>query len=232
MVVLGRGKTGSLVAEVGRERGHQVQSVASSDNKDAAWLKAENLGAIDVVIDFTTPYAVLGNIEAVAKAGKPMVVGTTGWYGDMQRVRELVEAAGTGFVFGANFSYGVNLFFNILKAAAPALAHGYSGHITERHHLQKKDAPSGTAVAMQRILQSDTVRITSEREGDVTGMHTLELTSAGDRIVLMHDAKSRRTFAEGAVLAAEWIAGRTGCYDFKDVFDQLPATSYQPPAKL
>ena len=100
----------------------------------------------------------LANIEAVVRSGKPMVVGTTGWYGEMQRVKALVEAAGTGFVFGANFSYGVNLFFQILKAAAPALAHGYSGHITERHHIHKKDAPSGTAVAMQRILQSDAGR--------------------------------------------------------------------------
>ena len=150
-----------------------------------------------------------------------MVVGTTGWYSELARVRELVRVAGTGFVFGANFSYGVNLFFQILKAAAPALAHGYAGHVTERHHVHKKDAPSGTAVMMQKILQSERVSITSEREGDVTGLHTLELDSAGDRIVLTHEAKSRRTFAEGAVRAAEWIAGREGCYDFKDIFGEL-----------
>jgi len=221
IVVLGCGKTGALVAEVARERGHQVQTIASTDNKNATWLTPENLRATDVVIDFTTPHVVLANIEAVVGSGKPMVVGTTGWYGEMQRVCALVEAAGTGFVFGANFSYGVNLFFQILKAAAPALAHGYSGHITERHHVHKKDAPSGTAVAMQRILQSEGVGITSEREGDVTGTHTLELTSPGDRIVLTHEAKSRRTFAEGAVLAAEWIVGKTGCYDFRDIFTEI-----------
>lgn len=221
IVVLGRGKTGGLVAEVAAERGHLVHTVTSAENKEAAWLKPENLRATDVVIDFTTPHAALANIEAVVRSGKPMVVGTTGWYGDMQRVKTLVEAAGTGFVYGANFSYGVNLFFQILKAAAPALAHGYSGHITERHHVHKKDAPSGTAVAMQRILQSDLVGITSEREGDVTGTHTLELTSPGDRIMLTHEAKSRRTFAEGAVLAAQWIVGRQGCYDFKDIFAEL-----------
>jgi len=218
--VLGSGKTGALVAEVARERGHQVQTIASTDNKNATWLTPENLRATDVVIDFTTPHVVLANIEAVVGSGKPMVVGTTGWYGEMQRVCALVEAAGTGFVFGANFSYGVNLFFQILKAAAPALAHGYSGHITERHHVHKKDAPSGTAVAMQKILQTG-VGITSEREGDVTGTHTLELTSPGDRIVLTHEAKSRRTFAEGAVLAAEWIVGKTGCYDFRDIFTEI-----------
>ena len=224
LLVLGRGKTGSLVAEVARERGHRVHSIDEVDNPDASWLTSENLQEFDVVIDFTAPEAVLANIEACAGAKKAMVVGTTGWYAEMERVCSAVERAGTGFVFGANFSYGVNLFFQIVRAAAPALAHGYTGHVFERHHIHKKDAPSGTAVAMQRVLEQASgvrVDITSEREGDVTGTHTLELSSAGDRIVLTHEAKSRRTFAEGAVLAAEWIAGKTGFYDFKDIFGQL-----------
>jgi 4-hydroxy-tetrahydrodipicolinate reductase len=104
------------------------------------------------------------------------------------------------------------------------LSHGYSGHITEIHHIHKKDAPSGTAAAMQRILEVTAgirLDITSEREGEVTGTHTLELNAAGDRIILTHEAKSRRTFAEGAVLAAEWIVGNTGFYDFRDVFLQI-----------
>ena len=224
LLVLGRGKTGSLVAEVARERGHQVQSIASSDNRDAAWLTHENLLDFDVVIDFTTPHAVLANIDACLRERKAMVVGTTSWYGELDRVREAVEQAGTGFVFGANFSYGVNLFFQIVQAAAPALAHNYHGHITERHHIHKKDAPSGTAAALQRLLErasGESVQITSEREGDITGTHTLELVSSGDRIVLTHEAKSRRAFAEGAVLAAEWIAGQAGFYDFKDIFSQV-----------
>jgi 4-hydroxy-tetrahydrodipicolinate reductase len=142
----------------------------------------------------------------------------------LDQVRQEVERAGTGFVFGANFSYGVNLFFQIAQAAAPALHHGYSGHITERHHVQKKDAPSGTALALQRVLvQASGVQpeITSEREGDVAGIHTIALSSGGDRIVLTHEVMSRRTFAEGAVLAAEWIVGKTGFFDFKDIFGQL-----------
>jgi len=224
LLALGRGKTGSLVVEVARERGHRVHSIEAEDNPNAAWLTPENLRVFDAVIDFTTPHAVLANVDACLRAKKALVVGTTGWYGEMERVRTAVAEAETGFVFGANFSYGVNLFFQIVQAAAPALAHGYSGHITERHHVHKKDAPSGTAVAIQRVLEQGAgVRadITSEREGDVTGTHTLELASAGDRIVLTHEAKSRRTFAEGAVLAAEWIVGKTGFYDFKDIFAQL-----------
>jgi 4-hydroxy-tetrahydrodipicolinate reductase len=224
MLVLGPGKTGSMVAEVARERGHQVRTIDADLNENAAWLTPENLRDVDVVIDFTTPEAVLGNIDACLRANKEMVVGTTGWYGEMGRVRSAVEQAGTGFVFGASFSYGVNLFFQIMKAAAPALTHGYDSHITEIHHIHKKDAPSGTAMAMQRNLEQASgvrVDISSEREGEVTGTHTLELNSAGDRIILTHEAKSRRTFAEGAVLAAEWVVGKTGFYDFKDVFSQL-----------
>jgi 4-hydroxy-tetrahydrodipicolinate reductase len=224
LLVLGHGKTGSLVAEVAQERGHQVNIIDADVNQDAAWLTLENLREFDVVIDFTAPQAVPGNIAACLAAHKAMVVGTTGWYGEIDRVRREVERAGTGFVFGANFSYGVNLFFQIVKAAAPALAHEYLGHITERHHIQKKDAPSGTAAAIQRILEQASgkhVEISSEREGDVAGIHTLELNATGDRIVLTHEAKSRRAFAEGAVLAAGWIAGKTGFYDFKDIFSQL-----------
>ena len=224
LLVLGCGKTGALVAAVARERGHQVQSIDADVNQDAAWLTPEHLRDVDVAIDFTAPDAVLANIEACIRARRAMVVGTTGWYGELDRVRQAVEQAGAGFVFGANFSYGVNLFFQIAQAAAPALTHNYRGHITERHHIHKKDAPSGTAVALQRLLTQASgagVEITSEREGDVTGTHTLELASPGDRIVLTHEAKSRRTFAEGAVLAAEWIAGKKGFYDFKDIFAQL-----------
>ena len=224
MLVLGPGKTGSLVAEVARERAHQVQMIDADVNEGGAWLTSENLQSVDVVIDFTSPHAVLSNIDACVRAGKAMVVGTTGWYTEMDRIRTAVEQAGTGFVFGANFSYGVNLFFQIVRAAAVGLDHDYRGHITEIHHIHKKDAPSGTAAAMQRILRQAVgvhVEITSEREGDVTGTHTLELDSDGDRIVLTHEAKSRRTFANGAVLAAEWIVGKTGFYDFKDIFGEV-----------
>ncbi len=224
IAVLGPGKTGSLVAAVAGERGHKTQIIDVDLNRDGAWLTPENLSAIDVVIDFTTPEAVLGNIDACLQARKPMVVGTTGWYGEMDRVRSAVQQAGTGFVWGANFSYGVNLFFQIVKTAAAALQHDYTGHITEIHHIHKKDAPSGTAMAVQRVIEQTAAKrvdITSEREGEVTGTHTLELESSGDRIVLTHEAKSRRTFANGAVLAAEWIVGKQGFYDFKDVFSQL-----------
>ncbi len=223
-MLLGQGKTGSLVAEVAEKRGHRITAITEVENEGGAWLTPDNLRDADAVIDFTTPEAVLANIAGCVAAGKPMVVGTTGWYGELNRVRQEVERAGSGFVFGANFSYGVNLFFQIARAAAPALTHGYAGRITERHHKHKKDAPSGTAMALRRVLaQASGIEpeIISEREGDVAGIHTLELSSGGDQIVLTHEVKSRRTFAEGAVLAAEWIVGKTGFFDFKDIFGQL-----------
>jgi 4-hydroxy-tetrahydrodipicolinate reductase len=224
LVVLGRGKTGSLVAEVARERRHEVVALSGRDNEHARGLTAATLHNVDVVIDFSTPAAVLENMAACAQHKRNMVVGTTGWYGEMPRIRTLIEQSGTGLVWAANFSVGVNLFFDIARAAAPALQHGYAGSILEKHHAQKKDAPSGTAVAIQRVIREAggaDLPISSVREGDVVGMHQLTLESAGDTITLTHNAKSRRGFAEGAVRAAEWLAGKTGFYDFKDVFRQL-----------
>jgi len=226
ILLLGRGKTGSLVAGTARQRGHDVRVVGAAENAAGAALVAEKLSAIDVVIDFTTPSCVVGDIEACIKAGKHMVVGTTGWYGDLDRVRQLVESHGAGLVYGANFSVGVNLFFDVARTAAAALRHEYSGQIFERHHAQKKDAPSGTAIAIQHAIReasgrSEQLEITSFREGDVVGMHEVVLESSADRIYLCHDAKSRQGFADGSVRAAEWIAGKKGFYDFKDVWREL-----------
>ncbi|HLW84073.1 MAG TPA: 4-hydroxy-tetrahydrodipicolinate reductase [Candidatus Sulfotelmatobacter sp.] len=226
LLILGRGKTGSLVAEVARERQHGIEIAGAGENADGAALTTENLGSIDLVIDFTAPHCVLANIEACLRAGKSMVVGTTGWYSELARVRQQVERAGTGFLYGSNFSVGVNLFYDAARAAAAALQHGYSGQIFERHHAQKKDAPSGTAIVLQQVMREgsgkqDDLEITSFREGEVVGMHEVLLESSADRIYLCHDAKSRRGFAEGAVRAAEWLAGKKGFYDFKDVWREL-----------
>jgi len=226
ILLLGRGKTGSLVAEIARRRGHGVQVVGAAENDACAALTAEKLHAVDAVIDFTAPSCVIGHIEACVVAGKNMVVGTSGWHREVDRVRTLVENGGTGFVYAANFSVGVNLFFDVARAAAAALRHEYSGQIFERHHVQKKDAPSGTAIAIERIIREasgkhDHLEITSFREGDVVGMHEVVLESSADRIYLCHDAKSRRGFADGAVRAAEWLADKKGFYDFKDLWREL-----------
>jgi 4-hydroxy-tetrahydrodipicolinate reductase len=226
LLLLGQGKTGSLVAEVARERHHTIQIAGAKENAGLAALAPEKLARFEVVIDFTAPHCAIANIEGCVRAGKNMVVGTTGWYGDLDRIRRLVEQGNTGFVYSPNFSLGVNLFFEVARNSAAALRHGYSGQIFERHHVEKKDAPSGTAIEMQKIVQEasgqgEPLEITSFREGEVVGLHELVFESANDRIYLCHDAKSRRAFAEGAVLAAEWLAGRKGFYHFKDIWREL-----------
>jgi len=230
ILLLGRGKTGSLVAETARQRGHDLRIAGAAENVGGGSLTEEGLRGIDVVVDFTTPSCVVANVEACIAAGKSMVVGTTGWYEQLDRIRQLVESRGTGFVYAANFSIGINLFFDVARAAAAALRHEYSGQIFERHYAQKKDAPSGTALTIQRVIseasrkgkgKGDALEITSFREGDVVGMHEVVLESAADKIYLCHDAKSRQGFANGAVRAAEWIAGKKGFYDFKDVWREL-----------
>jgi 4-hydroxy-tetrahydrodipicolinate reductase len=187
-------------------------------------LTREFLGGFDAVIDFSTPQAVMANIEACTNAGASIVVGTTGWYDELEKVQKLVEKRGSGFVFGANFSVGVNLFFEIARTAASAISHGYQGKILERHHVTKKDAPSGTAVALRNLVRDASdkeVPIASEREGEVVGFHELVLHSPNDTITLAHNSKSRRGFAEGAVRAAEWLIGRKGFHNFKDVWRDL-----------
>lgn len=224
LLVLGRGKTGSLVADIARERGHHVTAVASRDNIAGAAIAAAAQRGTEVAIDFTTPHAVLGGIEACARARLNLVVGTTGWYGEIAAVQQLVNQAGIGFVYGANFSVGVNLFFEVARAAAAALHLGYSGNITEKHHVHKKDAPSGTAVAIRNVIQEaggPPLEISSIREDEIVGTHILELRSPSDTLTLTHEAHSRRAFAEGAVRAAEWLRGRRGFYDFKDVFREV-----------
>jgi 4-hydroxy-tetrahydrodipicolinate reductase len=222
--MLGSGKTGALVAEVAALRGHAVEIIDERENYNGAALSKERLAGVDAVIDFTTPTAVMANIEATVRAGANMVVGTTGWYSEMLHVRNLVERAGTGFLWASNFSIGVNLFFAIVREGAKALQYGYEGRITETHHIHKLDAPSGTAVSLAKALEQVGGKlppIDSIREGEVVGTHTVELMSGADKITLTHEAHNRRGFAEGAVRAAEWVRDKRGFYEFQEVFSEL-----------
>jgi 4-hydroxy-tetrahydrodipicolinate reductase len=224
LLILGRGKTGAMVAEVANQRRHHVRTLCAAENVACSALTPESLATTDVVIDFTMPSAAVANAEACIRAKKNVVIGTTGWYDQVPRLRELVMSAKTGFLYGSNFSIGVNLFFEIAATAGAALKYDYSGQIFERHHAKKKDAPSGTALTMQKLVR-DTggheLEIVSFREGDAVGMHELVFNSASDRIYLCHDAKSRQGFAEGAVRAAEWLAGKTGFFEFRNVWREL-----------
>jgi 4-hydroxy-tetrahydrodipicolinate reductase len=224
LLILGKGKTGSLVAEVARERGHKVSVLDSKDNAEARALTRESLNGVDAVIDFTTPGAVLKNVSACARLGTNVVIGTTGWYSEIPYVRKLVEENETGLIYGSNFSVGVNTFFDIARAAGSAAAHGYTIKIVERHHQHKKDSPSGTAASIQQVIKDASgteAEITSIREGETIGTHVILLDSPNDTMMLVHDAKSRRGFAEGAIKAAEWLKGKKGFYDFREIFKEL-----------
>jgi 4-hydroxy-tetrahydrodipicolinate reductase len=224
LLVLGRGKTGRIVAEVASQRGHSVRVIGEEENANASALTAPMLAGLDAVFDFTTPQSVLPNVRACLANGARVVVGTTGWYEKLNEVRSICERRNGALVYGANFSVGVQAMYRLARQLGP-LVPGFEISITEIHHQEKKDKPSGTALALrQALLEGDPslkVEIVSHREGDHVGTHTIIAKSGEDVIEIRHEAFSRRTFAVGAVRAAEWLSGRTGCYDFREIYPQL-----------
>ena len=221
-LILGKGKTGSLVAEVARERGHSVRALDITENEHASALTAAALTGVDAVIDFTAPEAAVENMRAVLALGGRIVVGTTGWYAHLDEMKALAAKRG-GLLYGTNFSMGVQKLFRL--TAELAKLDGYSYSISETHHITKLDAPSGTAITLQQIIQSvrpgEKVEITSHRVADAKGEHIVTATSDVDTLEVRHDAKSRRGFALGAVRGAEWLAGKSGAWEFREIFEQL-----------
>ena len=223
VLVLGKGKTGSLVAEIARERGHGVRAYDINENPHASALTAPNLAGVDAVIDFTTPEAAIENMRAVLSLGCRIVVGTTGWYSQLDEMKALAHRRGGGLLYGTNFSIGVQKLFRLTRELANL--QGYKFAISETHHTSKLDAPSGTAITLKEIMQSVQpgieVPIHSHRVGDAKGEHIVTATSEHDVLELRHDAHSRRGFALGAVRAAEWISNKSGAWEFREIFDQL-----------
>ena len=230
ILVLGHGKTGKLVAEVASERGHGVHVLDARENQNAAALIPAFLAGFDVVIDFTTPEAVIPNMRACLFSGARVVVGTTGWYSKLKDMQDLAERKDAGLLYGTNFSIGVQVMHQLAEQMGAALSgSGYDFAMSETHHVTKLDQPSGTALTLvDAVVNGSKSGITKEnipieaiREGDAPGLHVLTATSGSDRLTLTHEAFSRRGFAEGAVRAAEWLATRKGCYDFREVFSKL-----------
>jgi 4-hydroxy-tetrahydrodipicolinate reductase len=223
VLVLGKGKTGSLVAQVARERGHGVRVYDLAENPHASALTAPNLAGVDVAIDFTTAEAALENMRAILALGSRIVVGTTGWYAHLNDMKALAVKRGGGLLYGANFSFGVQTLFRL--TAELARLDGYNLSIAETHHQSKRDAPSGTAITLQQIIEAarpgTNVEVTSHRVGDAKGEHVVTATGPDDTLELRHDALSRRGFALGAVRAAEWLHNKPGAHDFREIFDQL-----------
>jgi len=221
IALFGYGKMGRVIEHSAEHHGIEVAAIV-----DPLGGSRGEIGQAEVCIDFTEPAAALGNIGVAAAAGIPIVVGTTGWYDQLVQATQIVDQAGTGLVYGSNFSLGVNLMFRLVARATelfgPFLS-SYDPFIEEAHHKSKKDAPSGTAIALKQILESELGRqvpATSVRAGYFPGTHKVGFDSEADTLEIKHTARGRAGFAEGALLAAKWVRGRKGIYEFSQVIDE------------
>jgi 4-hydroxy-tetrahydrodipicolinate reductase len=190
-------------------------------------LTKENFRGIDAAVEFSTPATSIENIERLAALGVNAVIGTTGWFGEIERAKKAVERAGTALVWSPNFSVGVGIFLQLVAEAARHMAKQpeYGAWAWEIHHAAKKDAPSGTLLAMvDRMRAAGYARpidASSSRAGMVPGTHEVGFDSAADTITIRHTARSREGFARGALRAARWIAGKKGFFDFRDIVNEL-----------
>ena len=228
--IVGRGKMGREIETVAAARGHDVVwTLASSENADGAGITPDRVRSADVVFEFTRPAAAAANLFALAKASAHVVCGTTGWSQELARVADAFVRGGGALVYGANFSVGVRHFFELASRAArlygPA---GYAAYLTEEHHAEKKDAPSGTARVIANLVEAETgarLPVSSVRAGAIPGTHRLFFESPEDEIEIIHLARGRAGFAKGAVWAAERVAGRTGVFEFGDLLKDMPGVS-------
>jgi 4-hydroxy-tetrahydrodipicolinate reductase len=227
LALIGYGAMGQLVAKLANERGHElVATFTSQDAERSAEDLANSLRGCDVAIDFSVAAAVRRSVEACARAGVPLVEGATGWHGELDEVKSIVAEYDGALIFGSNFSVGVQVFYRIATRAAELFKglESYDAFIEEAHHKRKRDAPSGTAIQLRTILTDGLGRdvpVTSTRAGNIPGTHRVGFDSEADQITLTHTARSREGFAAGALVAAQWIAGRKGVYEFSEVFDEI-----------
>ena len=227
IALIGHGAMGQLVEAGARKAGDEIGVVLTSKHDTLSIAQvAEKLRGHDVAIDFTVGDAVLKNVEACARAGVPLVEGTTGWKQHESTAKQIMTEHSGAMVYGANFSIGVNLFYRIAKQAAALFSavDGYSPFIEEAHHNRKRDAPSGTALKLRDLMSEHLgpdIPTSSTRAGYIPGTHRVGFDSEADQILLTHTARSRQGFANGALLAAHWIVGRTGVFEFTDVIEAV-----------
>ena len=227
IALIGNGAMGQLVAAEAKAAGDEVGAVVTSKDRDLNPDQlAKELRGHDVAIDFSVGEAVLRNIEACARANVPLVEGTTGWKQHEAEAIQIVNEHSAALVYGANFSIGVNLFYRIAeRAAALFLAvDAYAPFIEEAHHMRKRDAPSGTALHLRELMAKHLgpdIPTSSTRAGYIPGTHRVGFDSEADQVLLIHTARSRKGFASGALVAAHWIVGRAGVFQFADVIDEI-----------
>jgi len=227
LAVIGDGKMGRTIVQLAPERGFMVSALIGARHNDGGrGVTAGALNGAQVAVEFTEPSAAAANVEAALRAGVPIVSGTTGWYDELPRLRALAAELGGALFTAPNFSVGVAIFARIAERAAALVApvEGFDVHIVETHHSAKKDAPSGTGAMLRDLLGAGLRRevpVTSIRVGSVPGTHELIFDAPFEQIRLTHEARDRRVFADGALLAARWLIGRQGAFDMTDLLDSL-----------
>ncbi len=224
LAIVGYGKMGRLIEQLAPEFGFGVAlKLDIDDNRDGAGITGDRFRSIDVAVEFTMPSVVVNNIERLAAAGVNTVVGTTGWFEELPRVRDAIRRAGTALVYSPNFSVGMAVFSRVVETAARCFKDQaeYDAWAYEIHHKMKKDAPSGTLLQLkQRMEQAGYARpvdVAANRAGMLPGTHQIGFDSEADTITLTHTARNRLGFARGALQAARWVAGKKGVYEFADV---------------
>ena len=222
IALIGMGKMGRAIALLAPDRDCEVVARIDPGGSEGGVVSRETLRNAEVAIEFTVPGAAPANIRACLAAGCPVVVGTTGWYHELAAVSAEVAQANGALLTAPNFSVGVAIFDRVVAEAARlfGVVPGFDVHLIETHHNEKKDAPSGTAGSLARTAEAAMGRpvpITSVRVGSVPGTHELVFDAPFEQVRLVHEARDRRVFAEGALVAARWLIGRTGVYGMQDV---------------
>lgn len=244
IALIGYGKMGKAIEQAALERGHEIVArLGSAWGSDTVSRTGEpELIDAQVCIEFSQPTAALANLQRIAKLGKPLVVGTTGWYQDLPRARKVVQEKKTGCVYAPNFSLGLNLYLKVVERTAQLFGffEDYDVLAMETHHSQKIDSPSGTAnkigetllehfprkkrivtESLDRPIAPDELHLLAGRAGHFPGTHWVIFDSPADSVELVHRARSRQGFALGAVLAAEWIQGQQGFYSFSQMLQEI-----------
>jgi 4-hydroxy-tetrahydrodipicolinate reductase len=228
LAIIGYGKMGKLLDKLAPEYGFSVPlKLTKKTNEDATGITSDAFREIDIALDFSAPEAVSLNIERLSAIGVNVVVGTTGWLEHLDRLRATVQRNGTGLVWSANYSVGVNIFIRVVAEASRALAgeSDYEAWAWEIHHAAKKDAPSGTLLQLVKGMRNAgydlPISVCSNRAGTIPGTHEIGFDSPADTITLRHTARNRDGFARGALRAARWLAGKKGFFEFREILADL-----------
>ncbi|MBO0727470.1 MAG: dihydrodipicolinate reductase [Blastocatellia bacterium] len=224
IAIVGYGKMGRMIERIAEARGHEVVARFDIDNnRDGEGLTAENLKGVDAAIEFSTPETAVENLRRLIELRIPAVAGATGWYARLDEIKKLAAESGSPLVFSSNFSIGMNLFFRVVREASELFARHdqYDPFLVEAHHKFKKDAPSGTALIIAKLMRESygdrAPEAVAIRAGHIPGTHEVGFDSEADTITLTHTARSREGFAAGAVLAAEKIVNKQGVYEFSEL---------------